>query len=53
MLFSDEPENFTGPWCGLTDKWRSPISSHGSSEEASPLLPLVMPGLDPGIHHLS
>jgi hypothetical protein len=52
MLFPDEPENFTGPWCGSTDEGRSPISSHGSSEEASPLLLLVMPELDPGIHHL-
>jgi hypothetical protein len=54
MLFSDQPENFTGPWCGSTDDWRSSISSHGSSEEASPLLLLVfvMSGFDPGTHHL-
>src|ERR1700737_5322253 len=29
MLFPDQPENFTGPWCGSTDDWRSSISSHG------------------------
>jgi hypothetical protein len=52
MLFPDQPENFTGPWCGSRDDWRSPFSSHGSSEEAVPLLLLVMPGLDPDIHHL-
>jgi hypothetical protein len=53
MLFSDQPENFTGPWCGSTDDWRSSISSHGTSEAAPPLPSFVMPGLDPGIHQSS
>jgi len=44
MLFPDQPGNFTGPWCGSTDDWRSPVSSHGLSE-ALPLPLFVMPGL--------
>src|SRR5450631_1716027 len=51
MLFPDYSENFTGPWCGSKDDWRSPFSSHGSSE-ASPLPLLVIAGLDPAIHLL-
>jgi hypothetical protein len=38
MLFPDQPENFTGPWYGSTDDWRSSISSHGSSEASPPPL---------------
>jgi hypothetical protein len=50
MLFPDHSGNFTGPWCGSTDDWRSSISSHGSSQAAPPLALFVTPGLDPGIH---
>jgi hypothetical protein len=51
MLFPDHSGNFTGPWCGSTDDWRSSISSHGCPE-ASPLPLLVIAGLDPAIHPL-
>jgi hypothetical protein len=52
MLFSDQPENFTGPWCGSHDGWRPSVPFHGTSQAAAPLALFVMPGLDPGIHHL-
>jgi hypothetical protein len=51
MLFPDQPENFTGPWCGSHDGWRPsvPLPRFFGSVAASTF---VMPGLDPGIHHL-
>src|SRR5258708_26527492 len=48
MLFPDQPGNFTGPWCGSTDDWRSSISSHDCSE-ASPLPLSSCPDLIPAM----
>jgi hypothetical protein len=51
MLLPEDSGNFTGPWFGATDDWRSSVSSHGCSE-ASPLPLPVIAGLDPAIHPL-